>query len=141
MSVLVDTSVLSELRRARPEPRVRAAVEAIPDADLFISVLTMGEIVSGIERLAPGAKRSALEAWVRGLAEMHAARILAVDLGVARLWGELTARAARQGRVVPAVDGLIAATALRHDLAVLTRSVADFAATGCRVIDPCEGPA
>ena len=139
--MLIDTSVLSELRRARPEPRVRAAVEAIPDADLFISVLTIGEIVSGIERLAPGAKRSALEAWVRGLAEMHAARILGVDLDVAKVWGDLTARAARQGRVVPAVDGLIAATALRHDLAVMTRNVADFAATGCRVVDAWEGPA
>jgi predicted nucleic acid-binding protein len=138
VKTLVDTCVLSEAQRARGDRRVRARLESIPDEDLFLSVVTIGEIVRGIGLLPAGNRRSVLDAWVRDIEEHHARRILPVDARVARIWGELDAGARGNGVTIPAVDGLIAATAIRHDLAVMTRNTAHFAATGVRLIDPWE---
>jgi len=136
MSVLLDTCVVSELRRSDGDPRVRAAVNAIPDDGLFLSALTVGEIVKGIALLAPGKKQQALQEWVHGLQTQFADRILPVDLATCVLWGETIAQARRQGINVPAVEGLIAATARRHGLRLMTRNVADFAATGASLLNP-----
>ena len=136
MKTLVDTCVLSEAQRARGDRRVRTRLESIPDEDLFLSVVTIGEIVRGIGLLPQGDRRSALDAWMRDIEEHHARRILPVDVGVARIWGEIDAGARRAGVTLPAADGLIAATALRHDLAVMTRNASHFVATGVRLIDP-----
>jgi predicted nucleic acid-binding protein len=133
---LIDTCVLSEARRARGSARVRARLQAIPDEDFFLSVVTIGEIVRGIALLDDHARRKALNIWIRDIQEHHADRVLPIDLRVAGIWGEIDATARRAGLTVPAPDGLIAATALHHDLAVMTRNTAHFEATGVRLVDP-----
>jgi predicted nucleic acid-binding protein len=97
---------------------------------LFVSVISLGEILKGISLLRENAKRRALEVWLKTFERDYSDRLLAIHLETSRRWGELTARAQKAGRVVHATDGLIAATALRHGLRVMTRNTADFEPTG-----------
>jgi predicted nucleic acid-binding protein len=136
VKALLDTCVLAELRHPKGHRGVRAAVAEIDDADLFLSVLTIGEIAKGIFLLPSGKKKRALTTWLNGLETQFADRILGVDLETARLWGELTARAQPKGIIIPAVDGMLAATALRHGLHVMTRNTSHFGASGALIIDP-----
>jgi predicted nucleic acid-binding protein len=140
VKVLLDTCTLGELRKPSPDAAVVAAVRAIPDAQLFVSVLSVGEIAKGVGLLAAGKKRDALAAWLAALENQFSDRILGIDLETARLWGELTARARKKGAVIPSTDGLLAATALRHGLHVMTRNESDFKASGVRIINPWQGP-
>ena len=136
MKVLLDTCVLSELRRPKGHPGVRRAVVALHEEELFLSVISIGEILKGISLLAEGPRKHALASWLNTLERDYRDRILSVDRDVCRLWGELTARAQRAGRAVSATDGLIAATALHHGLQVMTRDTADFEPTGVSLFDP-----
>lgn len=136
MRVLLDTCVLSELQRPEGSARVKAFVEALDNSDVFVSVLSVGEILKGIVRLKESRRRRKLHAWLGSIETHHADRILAVDLATCRIWGEITANAWSRGRTIPAVDGLIAATALRHGLHVATRNTADFESSGALVINP-----
>ena len=138
MRTLVDTCVLSELRRTDGNPRVRAMFSTIAESDVFLSVLTIGELRKGIDRLNPGPKKQALSAWIDRLGMAAEGRILAVDLETAVIWGEVSARAEKKGRPIPAIDGLLAATALRHGLHLMTRNVADFEPTGVLLVNPWE---
>jgi predicted nucleic acid-binding protein len=138
MKVLLDTCVLSELRRSDGDPRVRKAVEDLPDSDLYVSVLTVGEIINWIALLPPGKKKHDLQQWIQGLEQRYGDRILPIDSDTGRSWGEITARARAQGITLPAVDGLIAATAVRHGLHLMTRNTSDFAVTGVLLINPWE---
>ena len=138
MRVLLDTCVVSELRHPKGDPRVRQAVDACDEEDLFLSVITIGEILKGISLLKEGSKRGALESWLGALERDYGDRILSIDLETGHLWGELTARAQSAGRVVSAADGLIAATALRHGLHVMTRNASDFSPAGVLVLNPWE---
>ncbi len=140
MKVLLDTCVLSEIRHPRGNPAVREAVLAFRDRELFISVLTLGELAKGIALLDAGQRQQELNAWLTGLEQQFADRILDITADIVRVWGELTAAAQRNGRVVPATDGLIAATALQHGLQVMTRNVENFTPTGVRVLDPWLPP-
>lgn len=140
MRVLLDTCVLSEIRHPRGNPAVRDAVLAIRDRDLFLSVVTLGELAKGIALLDPGRRQTQLLAWLDGLEQQFSDRILPIDSDIVRLWGELTAAAQQNGRVVPAIDGLIAATALQHGLRVMTRNVDDFAPAGVRLLNPWAEP-
>jgi predicted nucleic acid-binding protein len=135
---LLDTCTVAEIRRPDGNPSVKSAVAEIPDADLYLSVLTIGEIARGIALLSTGKKKKALATWLVGLEAQFADRILAVDLEAARIWGEMTARAQKTGIVIPTADGLLAATALRHGLHVMTRNTRHFEATGALVIDPWQ---
>jgi hypothetical protein len=137
--VLLDTCVLSELRNPKAHPGVRQAVDACSEDDLFVSVISIGEILKGISLLREGSRRRALEAWLKTLERDYGDRILSIDLETSRLWGELTAAAQKAGQVVHAADGLIAATALRHGLHVMTRNTADFEPTGVLLLNPWEG--
>lgn len=136
MKTLLDTCVLAELRRPEGLLEVKAAVSEIPEADLYISVITVGEIAKGVGLLALGPKKKALASWLAGLETTFAGRILGIDLETARLWGEILARAQRSGTVIPGVDGLMAATALRHGLSIMTRNKRHFEPSGAVVIDP-----
>ncbi len=136
MSVLLDTCILNELRRPDGHPAVKAAVDGLADDSLFLSVLTVGEIVKGVAHLADGPKRRGLIAWLNELENRFAGRILTVDRETAALWGEVTARSRKVGVVIPPVDGLIAATALRYNMRVMTRNTRDFRTTGVPVLDP-----
>ena len=138
MRVLLDTCVLSELRHPRGNPGVRHAVEALNEDDVFVSVISIGEILKGISLLRESPRRSALELWLKNLERNYTDRILSIDLETCRLWGELTAAAQKAGRVVHATDGLIAATALHHGLRVMTRNTADFEPTGVVVLNPWQ---
>lgn len=135
MNVLLDTCVVSETQKANPEPSVQSAVDALGE-DAYMSVITIGEILRGAQLLAPGRRQRELLTWLDKLQNDLGPRILPVDLEVARLWGQLTAHAQRQGRQVAAPDGLIAATARHHRLPVMTRNVRDFAPTGVQVVNP-----
>ncbi len=136
MRILLDTCVLSELRRPNPHPAVLHAVQAIGAEELFVSVISMGEISKGIALLKDGPKKHALVNWLRVLERSHADRILSVDLETSRIWGELTAVAQKAGRTLGAADGLIAATAVRHGLRVMTRNTADFEPAGILLFNP-----
>jgi predicted nucleic acid-binding protein len=136
VSWLIDTNVLSELRKGpRGAPAVRRWLEAHVGEEHFTSVLVMGEIRRGIEskRRRDPEGAGALDAWASRLEADFASRILPIDAVVAERWGRLN---------VPdplrAVDGLLAATALVHDLSVVSRNVRDFARAGVRGVDPFE---
>ena len=136
MRVLLDTCILSELRRPQPDQRVSDAVEQAGDDNLCTSVLAIGELAKGIALLPDGAKKRSLTSWLAGLERRFSDRILPVDHETARLWGAIAARAQTQGTPLPVVDGLVAASALRHGLRVMARNTRHFAATGALVIDP-----
>ena len=136
MRVLLDTCVLSELRLPNPHPAVRRAIESFDANDLFVSVLSIGEVSKGVALLAEGLKKRALQNWLQRLESNYSERILSVDLETGRIWGELVAAAQRAGRPVAAVDALIAAIARRHGLHLMTRNTADFEPTGVLVLNP-----
>ena len=138
MSYLLDTNVLSELRRKRPDTHVVAWVESRPASVLYLSVLSVGEIRRGVEALSAGRHRVALLDWLEvDLPAFFAGRLLAVDRAVAERWGRLLAQTARP---LPAIDSLLAATALQHGLTMVTRNARDFAIEGLDVIDPWQAP-
>lgn len=139
MRVLLDTCAVSELKRPRPNPGVLAAIGELPSENLLVSVLTVGELASGVARLEDGQRKNELAAWLRALERDYAERLLPVDLEIAQIWGELSARAKPNGKNIPAVDGLIAATAIRHGLHLMTRNDADFRETGALIINPWTG--
>ena len=138
---LLDTCVVSELLSPRGNPNVARSVQRIDDANLFLSVLTIGEITKGLHRLANGRRRTAIEFWLATVQSTYGERMLPVDAAVARMWGELSARARSRGVALPVTDGLIAATALVQGLTVVTRNVKDFADTGVVLIDPWQDEA
>lgn len=134
MSYLIDTNVLSELRRKNPNAGVVAWIAQRPPVTLHISVLTLGEIRKGIAGLADEARRMKLADWLEAdLPAFFTGRILPVDAQVADRWGRMVAAA---GRPLPAIDSLLAATALAHDLILVTRNVKDFADLPLQVISP-----
>lgn len=134
MSYLLDTNVLSELRRRAPDPGVVRWVQERPVSTLFLSVLTLGELRKGVEGLADSARRLMLLDWLETeLPAFFAGRILPVDVAVADRWGRMVAQA---GRPVPAIDSLLAATALQHGLMLVTRNVRDVADLGVQVVNP-----
>ena len=135
MKILLDTCVLSEIRKANGEPAVKSAVDAQRE-NAYLSVITIGEILKGAELLAQGRSQRVLLAWLENVQSEFGARILPVDLEIARLWGELTAHAQRRGRQIAAPDGLIAATARYHSLPVMTRNVGDFTPAGVDIVNP-----
>jgi len=135
---LVDTCVLSEIQRKQGSAQVRRRFEAIAEDDIFLSVLTLGELRKGIDKLKASLRKKALDAWLGQVVLSAKQRILPIDLETAFIWGEVTARAEKKGLPLPAVDGLIAATALRHGLHLMTRNVSDFEATGVLLVNPWE---
>ena len=137
MRYLLDTSAVSELVRVRPSPKVVAWMDSRDEASLFLSVLTLGEIHKGIERLEDGRRKAALRDWVdEDLVRRFYARILPVDADTAVEWGRLQGKALARGEPLPAVDALIAATAIVHRLTVVTRNVRDVERCGADVLDP-----
>lgn len=136
MRVLLDTCVLSELRHPHGEPRVRRAVEALESHNLFISILSVGEITKGIAVLKKGRRKQDLQAWLQALEMHYADRVLHIDLETSHIWGELTAAGQKIGQVIPATDGLIAATARRHGLHLMTKNLGHFEPTGAMLLNP-----
>lgn len=137
---LLDTNVISELVKPRPEANVTAWIEGTDESLLYLSVLTLGEIRRGIAALPQSRRRATLEAWLdKDLRARFEERILAVDQEVADRWGLLTAVARNSGIVLPVIDGLLAATALEHNLTLVTRDTGHIPSMGVAVFNPWEG--
>src|SRR5271163_533822 len=124
---LLDTNCISEVVAAKPDARVLAWLEAVDEGLLHLSVLTLGEIRKGVATLPQSRRRSQLETWLEvELRARFSGRVLAVDAGVADRWGLLAAEAKSKGRPLSVVDGLLAATAIHHNLTIVSRNVQDF---------------
>ena len=137
MSWLLDTCVISELVRPRPKASVVRWMGERAEDELFLSVITIGELEKGIARLPGSTKRAALEQWVRrDLADRFRDRLLAIDTAVAARWGALTGASEARGQPLPVIDSLIAATSLQYDLTVVTRNAGDFERCGVRSVNP-----
>ena len=136
MSYLLDTNVVSELVRVKPNNKVVKWFETVPDEALHLSVLSLGEVRKGVEKLKASRRRERLRVWLeQELVEWFGPRLLPVDHAVANRWGILLARIERP---VPAIDSLLAATALHHGLRLVTRNIEDFQVTGLEVINPWD---
>jgi predicted nucleic acid-binding protein len=133
MSFLLDTNVLSEARRPAGDPQVHAWIASTPGVDLYVSVLVIGEIRQGVERLRrrDPAQAAILETWLATLRQTYADRLLPVTMEISEAWGRLSVP-----NPLPAIDGLLAATALVHGLTLVTRNTSDVARTGVRLFNP-----
>lgn len=132
---LLDTNVVSETRKKRPNSGVTTFLAAADSAELFLSVLTLGELRKGVEarRKTDPVAADQLSGWVDTIETEFADRLLCVDAATARLWGGLSA-----SRSLPVIDTLMAATAMRHDITLVTRNTGDFESTGARLVDPWQ---
>ena len=133
---LLDTNILSEARkRQRADPKVLQWFETVEDSDLFLGMLVLGEIRKGIEqaRGADPAKARALERWLNDLEQTYDDHILPISPAVADQWGRLSAL-----RPLSTVDGLLAATAMVHDLTFVTRNVQRVSHTGAELLNPFD---
>ncbi len=130
---LLDTNVISETRKSRADAGVIAFLSAADSKGLYLSVLTLGELRKGVaaKRRTDMATGDQLSLWVDGIEANFTDRLLSIDPQTARLWGEFSA-----GRRLPAVDTLIAATAMNHGLTLVTRNIRDIESTGVRLMDP-----
>jgi toxin FitB len=136
---LLDTNCISELTRQRPDQRVLDWMEAADESLLYLSVLTVGEIRKGLAELAQSKRRTQLETWLEvDLRARFAGRILPIDGPVADRWGQLAGDAKREGKTLAVIDGLLAASALQHNLTVVSRNTSDFVHTRVTVLNPWD---
>jgi len=135
MTYLLDTNVVSELRKRNPDPHVLAWYASVTSAELFISVLTIGEIRLGIERLRrkDGPQADLLEQWLRGLHMTYQDHVIDVDADVAEEWGRLNIP-----DPLPVIDGLLAASAKVQGCTFVTRNTADLQRSGIALLNPFE---
>lgn len=135
MSYLLDTNVLSEFVNSKPNAGLVSWIQQIPNDLQYISVLTIGEIRKGIESMDNSKRQHKLRHWLElDLPAWYEERILPIDVNVADRWGRILADSGRQP--LPAIDALLAATALTYDLIVVTRNQKDFPIPGLKVINP-----
>lgn len=139
MSFLLDTNVVSEWVKPRPHDNVVAWLAEVDEDQVFLSVVSFAELRRGVDLLAPGRRRDRLEEWLADdlTARFHG-RILDVDRRVADAWGQIMARSQRAGRGLASMDAFFAATALRHELTLVTRNVRDFDGLGVALHNPWE---
>jgi tRNA(fMet)-specific endonuclease VapC len=137
MSYLLDTCVISELTARYPRPSVIQWLDTIDEKLTFLSVITIGEIQKGISKLPVSQRKQQLSDWLLlSVVPRFEGRLLVVDERVMLTWGNLVAQAESGGRKLPAIDSLIAVTALHHGLQAVTRNEVDFRETGVTVINP-----
>lgn len=141
MNYLLDTNVISELIARVPNQRVVDWIDSLDPEAVYLSVITIGELCKGVEKLAPSRQKDQLIHWIRGdLLLRFADRIVPITTDVMLVWGELTARLDREGKPMPAIDSLIAASVLAGKFTLVTRNDADFLAAGVPVINPWKLP-
>lgn len=137
MRFLLDTCVLSEMVKSNPSKCVIEWLAGCDESLLFLSVLTLGEIQKGIAQLPDSRRKANIQRWLDSdLHERFADRLLAISDEVALTWGALSGEAERHGTPLPAIDGLLAATALAHNLTLATRNENDVKQTGVRLFNP-----
>lgn len=141
MTYLLDTNVLSEFRRPQPDANVLRWLDQVDEDRVFISVITLAEIRRGINLLAPGRRRNALLDWLTNeIPDRFLGRILQIDMAVAAHWADLMAEGQRRGTSIATMDAFLGATAMTHDLIVVTRNVRHFAPIGLSHLNPWEAP-
>ncbi|MCK5036906.1 MAG: type II toxin-antitoxin system VapC family toxin [Candidatus Sabulitectum sp.] len=139
MNYLLDTCVISEMTKKDPSRNVTGWISEIEESHLFLSVFSIGEIHKGIERLSSGRRKEELSNWVTyDLTERFRNRIIDFDLHTAEAWGKIQAQSELKGNALPAIDGLIAATGISHDLIVVTRNTKDMEISGVALLNPWE---
>lgn len=137
MNFLLDTNVVSEWTKPRPDAGIVAWLAEADEDRIFISVITVAELRHGIERLPAGARRDRLYTWLtEQVPQRFEERLLAVDAETANLWGRVMAQGQAAGRPPGTMDAFIAATVLRYDMTLVTRNVSDFEALGVRLVNP-----
>lgn len=137
VNYLLDTNVISEWVKPKPDPKVVRWLATSDEDSLYLSILSFAEIWHGIERMSAGTRRDALQVWVeQDLVARFESRILAVDFAVAKAWGRLMTRAAKAGTNLGAVDGFFAATAEAHGFALVTRNAKHFDGLGVDLLNP-----
>jgi tRNA(fMet)-specific endonuclease VapC len=141
MNYLLDTNVISELIARVPNPRVIAWIDQLDPEAVYLSVITIGELRKGIEKLAPSRRKDELTTWLdHDLLRRFAGHIVEITTDVMLVWGELTGRLEREGKPVAAIDSLIAASALQGKYTLVTRNEVDFQHTGVTIINPWNLP-
>ena len=137
MSLLLDTCVISELVKPRPDAKVVHWIRERPEDQLYLSVITLGEIQKGIVRLAPSKRRRDLQSWLdHDLPTRFRGRIWPISVDIAGLWGKIAGESESRGRRMAVLDGLIAATAMAYEAKVVTRNTKDFEPSGVGILDP-----
>lgn len=132
---LLDTNCISEILKPKPDPLVLEWFDAAEESALYLSVLTLGEIRKGVAALPESKRKRSLDAWIKlDLRVRFAGRILPIDEPITEVWGVTAAGAKRKGKPLAVIDGLIAATAIHHNLTVVSRNAGNFPAA--RVFDP-----
>ena len=139
MKYLLDTCVISELVTKKPNPKVVDFIDSLDPDDVFLSVITIGEIVKGIEKLSGSKRKQKLNDWLKeNLLARFDGKIIPLDTDVLIEWGALTARVESKGKPMPAIDSLIAATVSIHKMTLVTRNVEDFISAGIEIVNPWE---
>jgi len=137
MSYLIDTCCISELVKKKPNPKVVKWFADQDELSMYLSVITFGELRKGIEKLTDSKKKKELNRWVKE--DLHLRfknRVLNITMEEVNRWGKILASAEQNGKPLPAIDSLIAATALVHDLSVVTRNTQHMEGSGVEVINP-----
>jgi predicted nucleic acid-binding protein len=139
VTFLLDTNVVSEFMKPKPDQKVLHWLENADEDITFMSVISLAELRLGIDLLDAGRRKSALHSWLsEHLPERFAGRIIAIDSVIADHWGRLSAAARRQGISLQVMDGFIAATAAAHSHVVVTRNVRDFQRLDVAVVNPWQ---
>jgi len=133
LKFLLDTNVVSETRRKKPDTGVLAWLSSVPQEDLFVSAMTVGEFSKGVAKLrrTDASTADQLEHWLVGIEILFADRVIAIDAEIAREWGEISS-----GRSLPVIDSLLAATARVGNMVMVTRNIRDFASLHVTTINP-----
>jgi predicted nucleic acid-binding protein len=135
MRYLIDTCVFAEYARPLPQKEVIDGLDALPQENSYVSVITIGEIQKGITRMPSSRRKHALGVFLTDLIERFDEKVLGLTTPTMLRWGRLTADLERVGRTLPVIDSLLAATALEHDLTIVTRNIRDFTPAGVKVLD------
>jgi len=140
LNYLLDTCVISELVKTKPDPRTVQWIRSQDEENLFLSVITIGEIQKGITKLADGRKKKQrLRDWLNGeLRERFKDRILEIDLGTAVVWGQILGACEKRGITLAAIDSLIAAQGIFYQMTVVTRNVTDMEPSGVLLFNPWQ---
>lgn len=137
MNFLLDTCVLSEALSKKPDPKVLDFVDGLDPDDVYLSVITIGELFKGIEKLPNSRRKNELHEWFNDeLLMQYDGKILSLDTRILMTWGTLIARLESDGYTMPAIDSLIAATAITYELVLITRNAGDFERSGIEIINP-----
>ena len=137
MNYLLDTCVISEIIKKKPSKKVTKWVKKEDESNFFISVLTIGELHKGIEKLTESKRKEKLHNWVENdLKERFWNKIIDIDMQVATIWGKIQGVAERAGKPMPTIDSLIAATGIAHHITVVTRNTSDMEESGVVLLNP-----